>query len=916
MWLRYKRAFPIFLILAFLMTAFSAAIRGVFAQNGSPWLTTNAPTLSKTIDLPANITPDAYTIHCIKIQHVPSGQTIPQTLCTYPSPLGVLTTDGQIQTGSDTFVPLNGPSRQSIFMPMPNPSIGLVSLSAPTTGNQIGIYYHLTKADMQLILTDGQGIYYQVSKMPDEIIRDPKTNQPLQINTNDVVFSANGEWMVANMPQGGLVRINMQDLSVKLFAAPIEPVWFLGIASPPLAISDDGRYVAANTDIWGDGNLKIYDLSTCDSQIDVLPSHAMYCTGKNIWQGETLTDQPLGKGVVETWPGIKHPSQLEFNDDDTLSFVARYDAVSSSAYKIAHFSVTAPGETTHKLGLLGMGDSYISGQGTFKYTPESDDGNDTCHISPLSYPFLLGKLYFNSYNSIACSGATTRNISQELDTKANFDTYTGQVKKGVEEQYRNKPNILANFLPGYIYQQEFASTYLPDAIVLSVGGDDIGFADIVKSCVANSGGGTCFNTYEDRAELVQRINTAYSKLVNTYTTLLDQSGSARIYVVGYPQVAKVGGDCGLNVHLNNDEILFASQLIDYLDKVVERAAQAAGVFYVDAQHALDGHRLCEPGDKAMNGFTVGSDAGVTVPILNHTVNFVGSESYHPTQLGYELLARTIAAKTNNLTALMPTPIAYGAPKFDPNIPLLASVPVTGRPLHATAYDAAISDDAALAGHSEQVAVDGAAMALQPYSAYQVVLHSAPIVLDEGGINADGNIRTTVHIPPDIDPGYHTLHVYAINMAGEPVDIQKLIYIAQDSSSTDVLNGGNACGAMPLSGQDVDHDGIDDACDPIIGVPKTTEAGYAVADIDNTKIVPKNTQSQPTIPAQTSKTVASKVLGAATISPRSALRAVDAKTGGATQQRLFRLNWTQVLMAVLSLTGAIAAVTTLLNRPQL
>jgi len=904
-WLRCKRAFLIFLILASVLTIFSTAIRGVFAQDGSAWLVADAPALSKTVELPANTTPDAYTINCTKVQHIAIGQATPQTLCTYPSPLGRLTTDGQIQTGTDTFVPLSGPSRQSIFIPSPNPSLTIVSLSAPTTGNQIGIYHNLTKADMQLVFTDGQGTYYQVAKMPDTIIRDPNTNQPLQVNTNDAVFSANGEWMVANVPQGGLVRVNMEDLSVKLFAAPIEPVWFLGIAGPPLAISDDGRYVAANTDIWGSGNLKLYDLSTCDSQMDVLPTKAVYCAGRNIWQGLTLTDQPAGKGIVDLWPGIQHPSGLEFNNDDTLSFTAWYDATSNSVYKIARFTVTAPGEAQHRLGLLGMGDSYISGQGTFVYTPESDNGNDTCHVSPLSYPFLLGKSYFNSYSSIACSGATTDKLSGR-----DKDGFQGQVNDKVIEKKRDKPNILANFLPGYIYQQEFASTYLPEAILLSVGGDDIGFADIVKSCVANSGGGTCFDTYEDRAELVQRINATYSKLVDTYTTIRDQSGGARIYVIGYPQVAKVGGDCGLNVHLNSDEVLFASQLIDYLDTIVQKAAQAAGVFYVDAQHVLDGHRLCESGDKAVNGFTVGNDAGITIPILNHEVNFIGSESYHPTQLGYQLLAQAIAAKTNNLTAPMPIPLAFSTPKFDSSVPLLMGAPVTGRPTYAMAYDPTISSDAVLAGDSERVVVGGTAIALQPHSTYRVVLHSDPVLLDEGGVDADGNISTTVHVPANTEPGYHTLHVYATTMAGEPVDIQKLMYIASTS------NGIHACGAIPLSDQDTDQDGIDDACDPIIESPKAALAGNVATDVNTAKASSQDIQSQLVGSAKSPKTaMPTKILGAAIAKPQFPAKGLYAETENTAKERLFRLSWTQVALTALPLTAVGTALSVCLNRSQ-
>jgi len=900
-WLYCKRAVLSSLCLTLLLSGIWVSFRGASAQGDPSWLGTDAPTLSKVVDLPADVTPDDYTINCTKTLYIPKGETASRTVCTYPSPLGVLTVDGQIETGANVFAPLSGPSRQSTFIPSADASVALISLSSPTIGNEVGIYRGLSKADLQMVLTDGQGVYYQVAKYPDILLRDPATGKPLQLNTTDIVFSSNGEWMVSDMPQGGLVRVNMYDLSVKLFAAPIEPSWFLGIANPPLAISNDGNYVAANTDIWGNGNLNVYDLSTCDSQLDMRPKDAVYCAGKNVWQGEALTGQPIGRGLVNDMPGVQHPMHLRFINNDTLSFDARYDVAAGGKYKVAEFVATASGGVQHKLGLLGLGDSYISGQGAFAYTPGSDDSNDTCHLSERSYPFLLGKDYFNSYGSIACSGAQTFNVV------GSSKKYVGQANDKIEEQYRDKPNILANFLPGYIYQQEFASNYLPEAMLLSVGGDDVGFADIVKSCVANSGGGTCYNMYEDRAELVQEMNATYPKLVQTYETLREQSGGARLYVVGYPQVAKVGGDCALNVHLNADEVAFAAQLISYLDGIVRQAAQTAGVFYVDTQHAFDGHRLCESGDKAMNGFTIGNDAGVTID--GHTINFIGSESYHPTILGYQLLAQSIAAQTNDLTASMPIAATYAMPQFDPTMPFLTSVPATGRAINHVAYSAGIANDFAVRGNTRQIAVDGNDMQLQPGSTYQVVLHSTPTLLAEGSVDSAGNIATAVQLPVGTDPGYHTLHVYGTNMAGEPVDIQKMLYVAASADDYDgdgVLNNANSCLFVSPTGQDIDQDGIDDSCDPVIAAPKVQAPVSDNVQTTEQAITRTSNVVRAVSPGENVSSSAGVVLGDAVVDDDVLPRSISPSAKGPIAQKLFRLDWTWVFSVGFVLTMGVAA----------
>lgn len=738
------------------------------AENGSPWATIQAPALTKTVDLPANVEPDASNTDCAPQTYTPSGKAMPETVCTFRSPLGILTTTGKIQTGTNSFVPLHGTDDRSIFLPTNDNTVALLSLPAPGIGNHIGIYRHLTKTMMHLTVENGS-TFYQVVTPPDSLLRDPASGQPIEVNTTSIAYSANGQWMVVDVPHRGLLRVSMADMSTQLFAGAVEPDWYLGVADIALAVSNDGTYAAANTDVFGDGNITMYDLSSCSDQLDIDEMVRHYCTRNDVWHG-----QVPGAGLLTRQPGLNRPTHLRFINDDAISFSARYEVVSGTQYKAAQFVATAAGIPQHKIGLLGLGDSYISGQGAFSYRDGTDTQNDFCHLSELSYPFLLGRTYFNSYNSAACSGAKTDNV---IGTD---QQYKGQVRDGIAEYKRDKSSILANFLPGYLYQQEFASTYKPEAIMLSVGGDDVGFADIVKQCVANAGGGTCYDTYEDRMDLLNAINATYSKLVATYRTLRDQSGGARVYAVGYPQIVKAGGDCGLNVHLNASETAFATDLITYLDEVVRQAADTAGVMYVNTQDAFNGHRLCEAsaGQSAMNGFTVGKDAGVTV--RGHEIEFIGAESFHPTQLGYQLLGQTIAARTNGLHADMPAPQPYRQPAVDLTLPMLENLPQTGRKPQVVHYDQTMTDDGSvLRGSEVDLHIDSSEAQLQPISPYEVVLHSDPITIGGGTVDGAGTIDAKVTIPDTVPEGYHTLHIYAKNMAGEDVDMQKVVYVMSD-----------------------------------------------------------------------------------------------------------------------------------------
>jgi lysophospholipase L1-like esterase len=877
------------------------------AQDASPWSVREAPTLTKIVDLPANTTPESNNVDCAKqtLQNpLPSGA---QTVCTFASPLGQLTTDGKIQTGTNKFIPLYGPDGRSVFVPTTNSSVALLEIQAPGIGNYIGLYRHLSKANLQLLVTANSGTYYSVAAQPDAMVRNPSTGQPLELNASAMAFSADGNWLVADLPHLGLARIDMATLDVQLFAAPVEPSWYLGIAGISLAISNDGRYVAANTDIFGDGNLMVYDTATCSSQLDAASGMHAYCTGKNIWQGQTVDWQPMGDGLLLRKPGMLRATHIRFVNDNSISFSALYDVMSGTVYSAANFVATAPGTVQHEVGLLGMGDSYISGQGAFSYRDGTDTQNDGCHLSELSYPFIIGAADFNSYNSIACSGATTDKIVGSLTS------FKGQVKDGISEDKRSKPTILANFLPGYIYQQEFAATYQPEAIVVSVGGDDVGFADIVKQCVANQGGGTCYDTYEDRAELASEINRTYPKLVHAYQTLREQSGGARVYVVGYPQIAKPGGDCGLNVHLNADELDFSAGLITYLDSALQQAARTAGVAYVDTQHALDGYRLCEApqGKSAVNGFTVGNDAGVTVH--GKVINFIGAESFHPTVLGYQLLARAISAQTNNLSAGMPQPAPYAVPTLDPELPWLLAAPASNRTLADAYYDATIADDVIVRGAPEPIAVDNADAQLQPISPYQAVLHSNPVVLANGAVASDGTINANVTVPTDVPPGYHTLHIYAKNMAGQDVDIQKIIYVAASVNDYDgdgVLNTASPCLLFVASGQDRDHDGIDDACDSDIG-PESADATAVTVEVSTVGSQASIAGSAATAKDENTKG-ALPALSAQAVSTTSTLSGSQARHQLATLKalpaaKLYRVNWVYVLGAFAAIITAITAV---------
>jgi lysophospholipase L1-like esterase len=478
-----------------------------------------------------------------------------------------------------------------------------------------------------------------------------------------------------------------------------------------------------------------------------------------------------------------------------------------------------------------LGDSYISGEGAFQYLEGTDTDGNHCHVSLVSYPALLGHdLNYNSYHSVACSGATTNDVT-------NISAgYKGQAKPNTEKSKFTQiqiSSILSNFQQGYIDQLDFVKQYEPKVITLSVGGNDVGMISKLKSCINP---GTCFSSYEDRLEFVREVNSKFNSLVDTYDKLKNAgSPDMRIYVVGYPQIAKPDGDCALNVHLNNDEIIFTTQAINYLDGVLKAATAKAGVFYVDDEDAFYGHRFCEagPGSVAMNGVTAGND------IPARFGGPIGSESFHPNPFGYQLLENKILEATHKLTDPMPEANLLAALPAEAGLEIL-NAPHSGRAVNSVEYDNGLAQDLAYRQVPIDISIDGAAHSLAPGTTLQVELHSTPVSL--GSLTADvgGSISTQITIPEDVPAGYHIIHFYGTDLSGRPVDIYKDIYLANTADDLDgngILDSTQRCLGIEESGQDFDQDGTDDACDGSITQPPaalttTVVSGSVSAGEDN------------------------------------------------------------------------------------
>ncbi len=598
----------------------------------------------------------------------------------------------------------------------------------------------------------------------------------------DVRFSSNGQWLVGDVPFQGLTRVNTETGQTLIFG----DAYNYGIGIRPhyvLSISGDGRYVfaaAAGYDI-----LKIYDLANC-TPVNQMRS---MCPSRDFL--------PF---VKTSLPGFRNVHHAQFSTNKSVRLYINY------AGKTGYFLLKADASEESQLDYLALGDSFTSGEGIFDYKTGTDSDNpfNKCHLSDFSYPFLLKQSQqFNQVESVACSGAKMKDIRFDDPTK----NYRSDARQSHgKEHHLLDQEIYNNFFVGYRPQIDFVDHYKPRAVTVSIGGNDIGFGHIIANCLSP---GTCYKDPTQKADLLNTIASKKDQLTMIFQHIKQAAATnASIYVVGYPSLANPDGACGLNVRLDKNELEFGNEIVGQLNETLQQAAQLARVAYIDVAHVLHGHRLCEnTGDQlAINGLTAGNDKTFTLALndLAWSIDFhlTGRESYHPTKLGHQLYAGGISKVLDQT----PPFAAYQS----------ANTSVShGRRI---AFDNGLTPSMSLRGDSASIYASG----VLPSDSKQLYLDNVPLPLTVRSISGSSLVAVT-EIPASVTPGIYSLRLHIKSTAGEPLEIQKVIYVANSVEDIDgdaTPNSQELCLIVEPAFVDADNDTIDDGCDGQIGLPKS------------------------------------------------------------------------------------------------
>ena len=218
---------------------------------------------------------------------------------------------------------------------------------------------------------------------------------------------------------------------------------------------------------------------------------------------------------------------------------------------------------------VALGDSYASGLGSGSYIASSG----SCDRSTKAYSALWAAAHAPaSYTSLACAGAKTGDV---------ISTQLGALN---------------------------SSTTL---VSITIGGNDVGFSDVMVNCVIWSTS-TCVNKV-NAAENDARTNLP-GELDAAYTAIRAAAPNARVVVVDYPRFYHVG--VWYCIGLSDTARSKINEGADVLDSVIQSAAARHGFVFSDVRSAFVGHEICDSSSWL------------------HSVDWTDvSQSYHPTATG-------------------------------------------------------------------------------------------------------------------------------------------------------------------------------------------------------------------------------------------------------------------------------------------
>jgi lysophospholipase L1-like esterase len=216
---------------------------------------------------------------------------------------------------------------------------------------------------------------------------------------------------------------------------------------------------------------------------------------------------------------------------------------------------------------VALGDSYAAGP--LIPAPDTTTAPPGCAKSTNNYPKILAERLGLDLRDATCSGARTHHMENPQDVEG--DSNPPQFD-------RLDPSV--------------------DLVTLQIGGNDIGFSEIVVTCSEAAVAGTrCRDHYVqgDQDELRQRIAATAPLIAAVIQGIAERSPDARVLVLGYPGIFRIGdgpASCAEMI-VGEEDALYLRGIQEELNDMIAGQAAAKGATYVDLYTPSEGNTACD-----------------------------------------------------------------------------------------------------------------------------------------------------------------------------------------------------------------------------------------------------------------------------------------------------------------------------------
>jgi lysophospholipase L1-like esterase len=136
-----------------------------------------------------------------------------------------------------------------------------------------------------------------------------------------------------------------------------------------------------------------------------------------------------------------------------------------------------------------------------------------------------------------------------------------------------------------------------ELVTLGIGGNDIGFSEIIENCFASTPSGhPCQDHYvvNGQDELRARIAATAPKVAAVLQGIRERSPLARIFVVPYIAILpEAGPGCWPQMPIAPEDVPYLRGIQKELNRMLARQARANGARFVDAYTPSIGHDACQ-----------------------------------------------------------------------------------------------------------------------------------------------------------------------------------------------------------------------------------------------------------------------------------------------------------------------------------